>query len=157
MKHPIDNAVKTNAFVLDYISEFSIINKKKPKAIIIRKSKISAITINNLPERASMEYLQGSIQNRDSLNAGTINGVLCIYYLNEIGKNEIKHKDVIQRLQKKAMKIDKLVIGGKEILIHNNMVEWQPSLEIHYYLELKEKVIINYEDRTERSMPFSLD
>jgi hypothetical protein len=104
-----------------------------------------------------MEYLQGSIQNRDSLNAGTINGVLCIYYLNEIGKNEIKHKDVIQRLQKKAMKIDKLVIGGKEILIHNNMVEWQPSLEIHYYLELKEKVIINYEDRTERSMPFSLD
>lgn len=145
-------AIVTNKLVLDYLSEFSTMTREKPRAIIIRKNENSIITIKDLPEQASMEYLKKSFLKKDSISAGKIDNVLCFYYHTEIGKNEINYKNVPLRLQKRANESNKLVINDKEIFFSNDMIEWQPQLEIKYDIYLKKKVINNYVNRTEKTV-----
>jgi hypothetical protein len=146
------NTNVTTTVVKDYISEYSKTIGEKPRAILIRKDEKSVITIKDLPEETSLGYLQKSLQKKENISTGKFFNVLCVYYVNEISKDEINFKEVSLKLKKKAEQTDKIVIGGKEILISNDIFEWQPQLVIKYNLLSKSKVVNNYKEKAEKSI-----
>lgn len=148
-----DNII--SSVINDYISEFSKINKKEPNAILIRKRENSIISIEDLPQSTSMGYLRESMQKKDNLSAGIFSNVLCIYYLDEIGKDKIIFKDVPLRLQRKAEQpMFKIAMSGKELSIPYGSSEWEPSLEIKYELNISKKTVDDHTKRIEKTVDF---
>lgn len=138
----------------DYVLEFSKVNGKKPNAILISKRENSVISINDLPQSTFMGYLRESME-KENLSAGKFSNVLCIYYLDEIGKDKIIFKDVPLRLQKKAKQTWlKITISGQELSIPYGVGEWEPRLEIKYDLNSKKKTVDNHTKRIERTIDF---
>ncbi|GHT17546.1 hypothetical protein FACS189429_1860 [Bacteroidia bacterium] len=95
----------TSIIINDYILEFSKINGRKPKAILISDRKEHKKSIQDLPYMASMAYLQNYIQKKENIGAGVFSNVICIYYLDQIGEDKTIFKDVPIKLQKKAEQI----------------------------------------------------
>lgn len=151
-----DSKHKTNIMsmvITDYILEFSEINGKRPSAILIRKEE-HVISINDLPMGTSMGYLRKSVRKEENLGAGNFSNVLCIYYFNEIGEDNIIFKDVPLKLQRKSEQTNKITISGKELSIPYTEGEWEPSLVIKYDLNSKKKYIDDCINRIERTADF---
>jgi hypothetical protein len=147
-------SVTINDVIEDYISEFSSNTLKNPNAILIRKTDSLKITIKDVPERALKGYLQKSVDEKNNLRVGMLSNVICIYYTDEFAKNEIDVKNIPPRLLEKGKSTDKLVLNGKEILISNDMMEWQPTFEIIYDLPNNSKTINNHTKKVERTKSF---
>lgn len=152
-KQSKEKLVTTNDIIKDFLSEFSSINRKKPNAILIRKFDSLRITIEDMPERTFKGYLQESLDGKE-IKVGMSDNIICIYYLQEFKKDEIILKDVPLHFLKSVMSTDKIVLNGKEILILNNKMEWQPTFEIVYDLRIKSKTISNHENKVETTKPF---
>ncbi|WP_333694367.1 hypothetical protein [Flavobacterium sp.] len=154
-KEPSGKSVIFNYIIEDFVSEFSSNTLKNPIAILIAKSDSLKITIKDIPERASNGYLKMSLdENNNNLRVGMISNVICIYYSDEFAINEIEMKDIPQPLLEKAKTINKLVLNGQEILITNDLMEWQSTFEIVYDLPNNSKTIINYTNKVERTKAF---
>jgi uncharacterized protein YacL (UPF0231 family) len=106
-----------------------------------------------MPERTFKGYLQESLDGKE-IKVGMSDNIICIYYLQEFKKDEIILKDVPLHFLKSVMSTDKIVLNGKEILILNNKMEWQPTFEIVYDLRIKSKTISNHENKVETTKPF---
>jgi len=142
----------TSIIIKDYISEFSKINGKKPKAILISENVNSVISIQDLPYLASMAYLRESVQEEKNIGAGRFSNVLCIYYLDQISEsNKMIFKNVPSKLQREPKLILKITMNGKEISIFDDgYPEWEPSFEIIYDLNSKNKIVNDYKQKIER-------
>lgn len=137
----------------DYKSEFSEFDKNESlSSIIIRKNSNSEIIIKDIPEMASLGYIKEN--NVNNYKAGMFSKILCLYFSDELNSSEDVFTDLPIEIKKKANEESKIIIGGKEILVSNELTEWHPTLEITYNLERREKIVKNLFDDTIRIIKF---
>lgn len=135
----------------DYIFDYSNIKKNEELYSILLRSDNDSfeIIIKDVPKTPALGYLKDS-----RINATMISGVLCLFYKDEIDFNKKIHMNISPELLQEANEKTKIMIGGEEYFVSNELTEWHPTLETIYNLERKEKTVKNLFDDTIRIIKF---